>query len=1033
MNDSPFYVVQEAREWTAIRDAHGRALPRRAGVSSFGFGGVNAHVVLEEYIPTAVTAPAANGPVVVVVSARNEERLREQVQQLLAFIDSPQAESEIQVADLAYTLQVGREAMEERLGLVVDSLADLRGKLTRFLADNGDSDDLYRGQATRLKGATTWFAVDEELTQSMQAWVEQGEFGKLLEQWVKGHSLDWNALYGSHKPRRISLPSYPFARERYWVSGGMAVHAGMPTAGDMLHPLLHRNTSDLAVQRYSSRFDGEEFFLADHRVEDQRVLPGVAQLEMALAAAREATHRDGGLSLSKVVWARPVVAGATGIALHLALHPQQDGAIRYEIYSDAEDEVTVYGQGIVRDADAIDMVACHDLAALREQCAVAHLSSAQCYAVFEQKGLQYGPGFRGLDEVFVGQGQVLAQITLPASVASSLNQYVLHPSLLDAGLQASLGLQMATVGKGEISLALPFALEALDVLAPCTSQMWAIVRYSAGTTADDVVQKLDIDLCDTTGLVCVRIKQFSMRLLDPKPTRGTNIERATTDMDELTSVTPSSSRETDEAPAVAAHVGMAVHALLREKSTLQFKRLIGKSVKLPADEIKANVNFDKYGIDSILVLELTNALRDVFGADSISTTLFFEHQNIESLVEHFMQTEAKALLRWTGLDVAVAPLSSVGDASVNAVVSATRSMPMHSATRTVSQVSAPHPMLSGSSRIPADVDMPKAAATAVSAPVVAPRFDVAIVGLSGRYPGAADVDLFWENLAAGRNCISEVPPERWDNSRFFDEQKHQPGKTYTKWAGLLDDVDCFDRLFFNITPRDAQLIGPQERLFMQEVHASIEDAGYTPASLCQNRKIGLFVGVMNENYATGVRFWSIANRVSYWFNFQGPSMAVDTACSSSLTAVHLAIESLRSGDSEVAVAGGVNLIVSPAHLIDLSSMAMLSSGDQCKSFAADGDGFVDSEAVGALVLKPLHRAVADGDHVYGVIKGSAVNSGGKTNSYMVPNPNMQAQLVSDALQRAGVDARAVSYVEAQGTGSNLGDPIEIAGLSKAFR
>jgi acyl transferase domain-containing protein len=246
-------------------------------------------------------------------------------------------------------------------------------------------------------------------------------------------------------------------------------------------------------------------------------------------------------------------------------------------------------------------------------------------------------------------------------------------------------------------------------------------------------------------------------------------------------------------------------------------------------------------------------------------------------------------------------------------------------------------------------------------------------------------------------------------------------------------VDCFDRLFFNINPREAQLMSPQERLFLQEVYASIEDAGYTPESLCRSRKIGTFVGVLNEHYPTGVRFWSFANRVSYVFNFQGPSMAVDTACSSSLTAVHLAVESLRSGDSEVAIAGGVNLITAPAHLIDLSSLMLLSSGDKCRSFGAEGDGFVDSEAVGALVLKPLHRAVADGDHIYGVIKGSAVNSGGKTSSYMVPNLNMQAQLVSDTLQRAGVHARCVSYVEAQGAGSNLGDPIEIAGLSKAFR
>jgi len=1048
LEGSPFYVVQEAREWTAVRDAQGRSLPRRAGVSSFGFGGVNAHVVLEEYVPSTVVSPVMNEPVVVVVSARNEERLREQVQQLLAFVSTPQAASEIVLDDLAYTLQVGREAMEERLGLVVGSLAELREILSAYVAGRAAIENLHRGQVRRNKDAVTALSANENMPHIVRNWIENSSLDKLLDVWVKGYGLDWSGLYGAHKPRRISLPTYPFARDRYGMSSGMAARSNAPTSSalsQVLHPLLHRNTSDLSVQRYTSHFHGEEFFLADHRVANIRVLPGVAQLEMVLAAAREATHRDSGLSLSKVMWARPIVVGATGLTLHLALHPQQGAAIHYDIYGDAEGEITSYGQGTIQvapaEADVIASGVRHDLAALREQCSMGHLSSAQCYAVFDGKGMHYGPGFRGLNDVFVGHGQVLAQSSLPVSVASSLNHYLLHPSLLDAALQAPLGLQMAAIGTGDIALALPFALEALEVLAPCPSQIWAVVRYSAGTAAGDAVQKLDIDLCDPTGLVCVRFKQFSFRPFDPKPTRGTNIDRNTAAMADSIGVTPTSSRETRETTATAAQTALPVNDLLREKSTLQFKKLIGNSIKLPADAIEADVSFDEYGIDSFLVMELTNALGDVFGADNISTTLLFEYQSIESLVEYFMQTKAEALMRWTGLDAAVATLAPVIEAVADGIATAPHSLHAVAAmvNATTSAVTQPlNPVLTPRSTMPASPrfrvqeSVPGVAPTRVDA-LVASRFDVAIIGLSGRYPGAADVNRFWDNLAAGRNCISEVPPERWEHSRFFDEKKAQSGKTYTRWAGLLDDVDCFDRLFFNITPHDAQQMSPQERLFLQEAYASIEDAGYTPENLCPSRKVGSFVGVVNEHYATGVRFWSIANRISYLFNFHGPSMAVDTACSSSLTAVHLAIESLRSGDSEVAIAGGVNLIVAPAHLIDLSSIMMLSSGDKCKPFAVDGDGFVDSEAVGAIVLKPIHRAVADGDHIYGVIKGSAVNSGGKTHGYMAPNPNMQAQLVSDALQRAGVDARSVSYMEAHGTGTLLGDPIEIAGLSKAFR
>lgn len=225
---------------------------------------------------------------------------------------------------------------------------------------------------------------------------------------------------------------------------------------------------------------------------------------------------------------------------------------------------------------------------------------------------------------------------------------------------------------------------------------------------------------------------------------------------------------------------------------------------------------------------------------------------------------------------------------------------------------------------------------------------------------------------------------------------------------------------------------PQERLFLQTAYASIEDAGYTPDSLCSSRKIGVFAGVMNKNYPTGYGYWSIANRISYLLNFQGPSLAVDTACSSSLTAIHLALESIYSGSSDCAIAGGVNLVVDPVHYQNLSVMNMLSASDTCKSFGDDADGFVDGEGVGAIVLKPLQQAIADGDHIYGVIKASAINSGGKTNGYTVPNPHAQAQVIKEAIERADIPARTISYLEAHGTGTALGDPIEIAGLTKAF-
>ena len=312
--------------------------------------------------------------------------------------------------------------------------------------------------------------------------------------------------------------------------------------------------------------------------------------------------------------------------------------------------------------------------------------------------------------------------------------------------------------------------------------------------------------------------------------------------------------------------------------------------------------------------------------------------------------------------------------------------------------------------------------------------DIAVVGVAGRYPLAETPEELWTNLAAGRDCVGSVPPGRWSG--------HDVGRR----AGFIRDADMFDPLFFGISPAEAEEMDPQERVFLETAWATLEDAGYPPARLARDNPIGVFVGVMNSDYAwmggeataSGARtdahshHWSVANRVSYTLDLRGPSLAVDTACSASLTAVHLACESLRRGECTAALAGGVNLILHPMHLRTLADRGMLAADDRCKSFGRGADGFADGEGVGAVLLKPLSRALVDSDRVYGVLKGSAINSGGKTGGYTVPSPSAQSELIRAALCRAGVDPRTVSYVEAHGTGTALGDPIEIAGLREAF-
>lgn len=320
--------------------------------------------------------------------------------------------------------------------------------------------------------------------------------------------------------------------------------------------------------------------------------------------------------------------------------------------------------------------------------------------------------------------------------------------------------------------------------------------------------------------------------------------------------------------------------------------------------------------------------------------------------------------------------------------------------------------------------------------------EIAVVGIGGRYPGAHGVVEFWQLLRDGRDCITELPQERLDK-----RLKHPFTRSYR--GGFIDGIDRFDSLFFNISPREAEVLDPQERLFLEVAWETLEDAGYHPDMLAQDpasRDVGVFVGAVWAMYQmVGAEqkpagrdlnpnsfLWSISNRVSYWMNFSGPSLTVDTACSSSLTALHLACEAIRNGDCSSAIVGGVNLDVHQ-HKFDINHAGgALSPDGLCRAFGEGANGYVAGEGVGALYLKPLSRAIEDRDQIYGLIRGTMVNHGGRTSGYTVPNPKAQGDLVAAAFAKSGVDARSIGYIEAHGTGTELGDPIEIAGLVSAF-
>lgn len=328
------------------------------------------------------------------------------------------------------------------------------------------------------------------------------------------------------------------------------------------------------------------------------------------------------------------------------------------------------------------------------------------------------------------------------------------------------------------------------------------------------------------------------------------------------------------------------------------------------------------------------------------------------------------------------------------------------------------------------------------------REAIAIIGLGCRYPGVKSPQEFWKLLENGVDAIQEVPKERWDWEAYYDPDPEAAGKMYTRWGGFIDGIDQFDPAFFSISPREAANMDPQQRLLLEVAWEALEHAGQRAGELAGSAT-GVFVGISSNDFAslfksggtieqvnpyigTGTAFSVAAGRLSYSLGLQGPCISIDTACSSSLVAVHLAAQSLRSGECRLAIAAGVNAILSPEGTIYFSRLRAMAHDGRCKTFDATADGYVRSEGCGVVVLKRLSDALADGDRVLAVILGSAINQDGRSNGLTAPNPLAQQAVVQSALNAAGISPHQVSFVETHGTGTELGDPIEVRALGAVF-
>ena len=324
---------------------------------------------------------------------------------------------------------------------------------------------------------------------------------------------------------------------------------------------------------------------------------------------------------------------------------------------------------------------------------------------------------------------------------------------------------------------------------------------------------------------------------------------------------------------------------------------------------------------------------------------------------------------------------------------------------------------------------------------------LALVGIGCRLPGGVrDVESFWKLLVDGRSGITEVPDDRWNADRYYHSNLSVPGRMATKWGGFVDQLKSFDAAFWGISRREAMRMDPQQRWLLETAWEALEDAGVAPSRL-RGTKTGVFVGISSSDYGnlqlldpsridvhtnTGGTVSVAANRVSYLFDFKGPSMAVDTACSSALVAVSLACRAIWSGECEAALAGGVNALITPNSSIGFSKATMLSPSGECYAFDKRANGYVRGEGAGVVYLKPLSQALEDKDPIYAVIRAARVNQDGHTSSMTVPGVESQSEMLRLAYNDAGIPARQVVYVEAHGTGTSVGDPIETTALGNVL-
>jgi phthiocerol/phenolphthiocerol synthesis type-I polyketide synthase E len=1003
----PFRVPRALLPWP--RGPRGRF----ASVHAFGIGGTNAHVVLEEApaLPGPAAGGAAAGPFLLPVSAHTPAALRSLAAAWSSFLRG--AGASLPPGDAGYTAALRRSHHRHRLAVAGGSTAELAGLLAAAAREE-ERPGVFLGAAA--ESAPAGGAVPESAPAS-GAIPESAPAGgaprldslaELAAHWVGGGAVDWRRLYPAGGAT-VRLPGYPWQRVRCWWGDGPPAAGEAPALQLRITARGELDNLELGAAARRPPAAGEvqiRVLAAGLNFRDVLnvlgLYPGDAGepgSECAGLVAAVGEGVEGCRAGDEVVallagggFATWVNADARTVAIKPPRLSWEEAAALPVVFLTAEEALhrraaLRRGESVLIHAAAGGVgLAAVQLAQLAGAEVFATAGSAEKRRFLASLGVRHALDSRSLDfagqvlERTAGRGVDVVLNSLAGEVVGrSLDVLAPGGRFVEIGRRDPWDAERVARRRGDVSWqAVDLAAELRDDPAGLGRRLRRLLaRFAAGELRPPPLHRFP--LRDAVGAFRFMAQARHIGKIVLTPADGADGEAG------AALPAPPPAAAADLPARLLAGAPDERQRLLEERLRSLVARLL--SLDSPA-AVDPSRPLGEMGLGSLGAVELRNAAAALTGRE-LPATLVFNYPTIRALAAHL----------------------AAGPAGVEA--------------------EAPSRAASRAHRPPA--------------PAPAPAEPLAVVGIGCRFPGGADGPAaLWRLLRDGVDAVTAVPAERWDVEAFYDPDPQAPGKTNSRWGGFLRDVDCFDAPFFGLSPREAEAMDPQQRLLLEVAWEALENAALHPDELA-GTATGVFVGLCSNSYLNahllqgdlarldgpfGVgNIASIASgRLSYFFGFQGPSLTLDTACSSSLVAIHLACQSLRQGETDLALAGGVNLVLSPDLSVLSAKLGVMAPDGRCKTFDALADGYSRSEGCGIVVLKRLRAAVAAGDRVLAVVRGTAVNQDGRSSALTAPNGLAQEQVLRRALESAGLAPGDLDYVEAHGSATPLGDAIELQAL-----